>query len=331
MAGDAASGAGIKVVAVGDIMLGGESALEREPLGFDHPFVRVGPLLRSADVTIGNLEGPLTSRGSRVWLKRYAFRSPPESAAPALARAGFDVVSLANNHILDYGVAGLDDTMAALRDAGIRFGGAGRTLDDARQPVYLDVRGSRIAFLAYSFIHSDFAASSTRAGTAFGDEQRLCADVRAARARSDAVLVSLHWGKQWSDTARPDQRLLAHAIIDAGAVAVIGHHPHVLQGIERYRDGVIVYSLGNFTFGLRNRRVTRSAIAELLLRVGRVTAFALRPIDVDNNAVRFQPLPLAGPAADGTVELLRRLSASLNTPLQNRGGRAVLALDDALR
>jgi poly-gamma-glutamate capsule biosynthesis protein CapA/YwtB (metallophosphatase superfamily) len=320
----------IHIVAVGDIMLGGESDLEQATRGFDHPFVQVADVLRSADVAIGNLEGPLTTRGSVVLLKRYTFRSPPEPTAAALARAGFDFVSLANNHILDYGTTGLDDSIAGLDRAGIRHAGGGINLDDARRPAILDVRGTRIALLAYSFIYPDFAASATRPGTAFISEELVCADIRAARAQSDVVMVSFHWGKQWAHQVLPDQRRLGHAAIDAGATAIFGHHPHVLQGMESYRGGIIFYSLGNFTFGLRNKRVTRSAIAELRLKGNRVAGIALQPINVDNTEIGFQPRLLSGPAASEVVEQLRRLSASLDTLLENRNGKATLSLEGEL-
>jgi poly-gamma-glutamate synthesis protein (capsule biosynthesis protein) len=312
----------IRVAAVGDIMLGGDFDAQETPLGFDHPFAGVVDVLRSADVAFGNLEGPLTTRGSAKLLKRHTFRSPPQPVASALARAGFDVVSLANNHILDYGPVGLEDSITALGDAGIHYVGAGTNAAAARRPVFLDVRGTRVAFLAYSLIYPAYAASATQAGTAFGTEDAVCADVRAARAQSDVVLVSVHWGRQWSDRVQPDQQRLAHAAIDAGATAVFGHHPHVLQGVERYRDGAIFYSLGNFTFGLRNKRIKRSAIAELRLKGDRVIGISLLPLDVDNDATGFQPRPLRGAEADDVVEHLRQLSAPLATAAGNLDGKA---------
>ncbi|MBI3897891.1 MAG: CapA family protein [Gammaproteobacteria bacterium] len=130
----------LRIVAVGDIMLGGDSELEQTAGGYDHPFVQVGDMLRSADIAFGNLEGPLTQRGSAVWFKNYTFRSPPERVAPALARTGFDFLSLANNHVLDYGDEGLYDTRQGLQRAGIHYTGAGENLADARTPAFFDVK-----------------------------------------------------------------------------------------------------------------------------------------------------------------------------------------------
>lgn len=316
----------LRVAAVGDIMLGGTAALELVNVGYDYPFVHVGDLLRGADLAFGNLEGPLTRRGS-AQSKQYVFRSPPELVAPALARAGFDVVSLANNHTLDYGVEGLHDTIQGLERAGIRHSGAGDNLADARKPALLEANGTRVAVLSYSLTFpEEFWAGPAKPGTAFGHEEQVRADVAAARKRADVVLVSFHWGQEGNPELRPYQRQLGRAAIDAGAAAVIGHHPHVLQGIEHYRGGVILYSLGNFVFGSYSAQATRSAIAVLTLRDGRVRELALHPIDVNNFEVVFQPRLLSGRAADEVVENLQRYSQPLGTVIQNRGGVAVLTV-----
>lgn len=321
----------LTIAAVGDIMLGGTAAPELVRYGYDYPFARVAELVRGADMAFGNLEGPLTHRGT-AFPKKYVFRSPPEHVAPALARAGFDVVSLANNHSMDYGLEGLRDTIAALMQAGVRHAGAGEDLAEARRPAVLEVEGVRVALLAYSLTFpEEFWATGTRAGSAFGHERHVRADVAAARARADAVLVSFHWGQEGSTELRDYQRTLGRAAIEAGAAAAIGHHPHVLQGVEHYRDGVILYSLGNFVFGSYSPHATRSAIAMLTLRDGRVRELRLYPINVKNVEVVFQPYLLGGPAADEVVEGLRRLSQPLGTTLENRAGVGMLVLPESAR
>lgn len=316
----------VTIVAVGDIMLGGTAELELVRFGYDYPFRYVGELTRAGDITFGNLEGPLT-RGGLPHSKQYVFRSPPEHVAPALARAGFKLVSLANNHSMDYGVEGLRDTMRALEHAGIRYAGAGENLEAARRPALIEVNGVRVALLAYSLTFpEEFWAAAAQPGSAFGHERHVRADVAAARNAGAVVLVSFHWGQEGSSELRDYQRLLGRAAIDAGAAAVIGHHPHVLQGVEHYRDGVILYSLGNFVFGSYSHLATRSAIAVLMVADGRVRELRLHPINVKNTEVVFQPRPLAGAAADEVVEELRRLSQPLATALENRAGVAVLTL-----
>ncbi len=316
----------VTVAAVGDIMLGGTAEPELVRYGYDYPFLHVAELIRNADVAFGNLEGPLTRRGV-PYPKQYAFRSPPEQVAPALARAGFDLLSLANNHSMDYGIEGLRDTMQALARYGIRYAGAGENLAAARRPAVIDANGVRVALLAYSLTFpEEFWAGEDRPGSAFGHEHHIRADVAAARNNAGIVLVSFHWGGEGSTELRDYQRLLGRAAIDAGAAAVIGHHPHVLQGVERYREGVILYSLGNFVFGSYSPSATRSAIAVLTFENDRARELQLYPLNVKNAEVVFQPRLLTGRAADAVVEELRRLSEPLGTALENRAGVAVLTL-----
>lgn len=314
----------IRIAAVGDIMLGGTAAPELALYGYDYPFARVSKLLGDAAIVFGNLEGPLTDRGQAFGGKQYVFRSPPDRVAPALARAGIRLVSLANNHVMDYGLEGLRDTMRALEDAGIRYAGAGESLAAARRPAIVETGGVRLALLAYSLTFpEEFWASDSRPGTAFGHEHQVRADVAAARRTADVVLVSFHWGREGTTELRDYQRTLGQAAIDAGAAAVLGHHPHVLQAVEHYRGGVILYSLGNFVFGSYSPNATRSVVAVLTLRGGRVHALALHPINVKNAEVVFQPYPLEGPGADDVVASLQRLSTPLGTVLENRNGVAV--------
>lgn len=316
----------LTIAAVGDIMLGGTAAPELAQYGYDYPFERVAELLRRADLAFGNLEGPLTARGV-AHAKQYVFRSPPERVAPALARAGFDVVALANNHSMDYGIEGLRDTIEALARNGIRYAGAGEHLAAARRPAVIDVNGARVAVLAYSLTFpEEFWAGEVRPGSAFGHERHVRTDVAAARRQADIVLVSFHWGQEGSTELRDYQRQLGRAAIEAGAAAVIGHHPHVLQGIERYRDGVILYSLGNFVFGSYSANATRSAVAVLTFAEGRVHELRLYPINVKNTEVVFQPYVLTRPAADEVAEELRQLSQPLGADIENRAGTAVLIL-----
>lgn len=318
----------LRIAAVGDIMLGGTATPELARYGYDYPFARVNELLAQANLVLGNLEGPLTERGQPFEGKRYVFRSPPDRVAPALARAGIRLVSLANNHLMDYGLEGLRDTVRALDQAGIRYAGAGENLTAARRPAFVEIGRTRLALLAYSLTFpEEFWASAERAGTAFGHEHEVRADVAAARRDADIVLVSFHWGREGTTELRDYQRTLGHAAIDAGAAAVIGHHPHVLQGVEQYREGIILYSLGNFVFGSYSTVATRSAIALLTLREGRVQTLALHPINVKNVEVVFQPHPLAGADADAVVATLKELSAPLGTVFENREGVAVWSRD----
>lgn len=319
----------VGIALVGDIMLGGTASEFVERYGYDYPFEYVAAELARGDVIFGNLEGPLTVRGEAVD-KQFAFRTPPDKVAPALARAGFDVLSLANNHSLDYGPRGLFDTLAALEDAGLKAAGAGADSAAARAPVVVSANGLDVGFLAYSnTFPASFWATAERPGTAFGYAQHIHADVTQLRERVDVVVVSFHWGQEANTALREYQPRLARVAIDAGADIVAGHHPHILQGVEYYEGGVIFYSLGNFTFGSYSERARSSVIAHVLAGPGGVREVELVPINVYNPEVLFRPRVLEGEPALAVIDELRRLSEPLGTRIeaQNDQARVMLPSD----
>jgi len=317
----------LKVIAVGDMMLDGTARPVLQENGYDYPFAEVRRFFDGAHIVIGNLEGPLTTRGTPEQDKTYVFRSPPDKVGQALRNAGFTVVSLANNHTLDFGAEGLAETIEALDAVGIAHVGAGPSLKDARKPVFVEAAGTRIALLAYSLtLPEHFYAEVNKPGTAFGHEAHVRADVAAARNQADVVLVSFHWGQEGKTTLREYQTRLGHVAIDSGAAAVFGHHPHILQGIEQYKDGVILYSLGNFTFGSYSKDARVSAVAELTFDGQRVATLRLYPINVNNIEVEFQPKPLTGANAARVIDELRTLSAELKTEIVNDADTALLRL-----
>lgn len=315
------------ISAVGDIMLDGTARPTMVEQGYDYPFVKMLPYFTGAQIIFGNVEGPLTDRGTPEQDKTFVFRSPPAKVSAALKAAGFNVVSLANNHTLDYGAEGLSQTIETLDQAGIQHAGAGADLMAARQPALLQINGLKVAVLAYSMtLPENFFAEKNKPGTAFGHEAQVSADVMAAREQADIVLVSFHWGQEGKTALRDYQTRLGHLAIDSGASAVIGHHPHILQGIEQYKDGIILYSLGNFTFGSYSMKSARSAVAQLRFRKARLQSVRLFPINVNNFEVQFQPQPLTGTAADAVIDELRLLSAALNTQVQNDNGTGLVTL-----
>ncbi|MFQ5756907.1 MAG: CapA family protein [Acidiferrobacterales bacterium] len=319
----------LRISAVGDIMLGGSAAPELAKLGYDYPFAEVRSVFQDSHLVFGNLEGPLTDAGLPEPDKRYVFRSPPERVAPALAAAGFNVVALANNHTMDYGVEGLRQTMAALQAAGIQFVGAGENLRKARDPAIIKAGGHSVAFLAYSLTFPEkFWARDDRAGTAFGHREHIRADVTAARERADVVIVSFHWGREITTALRAYQPQLARTAINAGASVVLGHHPHILQAVELYKGGVIFYSLGNFAFGSYSRNAIRSMIAQIKIQNARLIEVKLVPINVNNTEVVFQPRLLYADDANEVIEGLRGLSEPLGTIISNHKGVGLVVLEE---
>lgn len=306
--------------AVGDIMLGGSGNRFFSRTGYDYPFTATSAVLGSGDITIGNLESPIARSGAEFTGKKFRFKSDPAAAA-ALRRAGFSYLSLANNHILDFGVIGLRETLATLDDLGISHSGAGADLGSARRESIVTVKGSRIALLAYSLTYpAEFYATRGRAGTAPGYENYYRADIARAKKSADYVIVSFHWGTECREFPGEYQRRTAHGAIDAGADVVLGHHPHVLQGIEYYKKGVVFYSLGNFAFASRSRKADRSMIARITLENG-VSAVEVIPLNVLYTEVKFQPRLLDSAGGHVVAKKLDRLSAAMGTVISHDSGR----------
>lgn len=219
------------------------------------PFAGVAQTLGSADLLVANLECVISERGEPQ-PKAYTFRAPL-AAADSLSLAGVDVVSVANNHSLDFGFDALSDTRQLLADRQIAAVGAGENEAVARAPVVVERNGLKVAFLAYvdvpvetrsGFDTRAWIATTNAPGVAWADVEHISADVAAARAQADVVVVLLHFGLESRTQVTAAQRAQAHAAIDAGAALVLGSHPHVLQGVEPYNGGLIAYSLGNFVF-----------------------------------------------------------------------------------
>ena len=240
----------MRLAAVGDVTFGGRVADAIAAKGAAYPWKSAGRILRRADVATANLEGVVSTRGQPVPDKEFHFRGPPSVLTAACRVAGLDVVSVANNHTLDFGPVAFLDTLRIARRNRIATVGGGHDLVAARRPVIVQRGGMRIAFLGYSDVRPDgFTAARSTAGTAPADTTAIRADVVSARRRADVVLVWVHWGAELARRADARQRLFASAALNAGAHIVLGSHPHVLQGVVRPTRRVLVaWSLGNFVF-----------------------------------------------------------------------------------
>lgn len=306
----------IVINAVGDIMLAGKWAKALKSRGYEHPFADVRSELSRGDINLANLESPVATGGNEFSKKQFRFRAEP-AVAGAVRAAGFNLVTLANNHSMDFGGEALTETLQHLDSAGIAWIGAGENLDEARKMALYTIKDKRIAFLAYSLTQPlDFFAGKTRPGTTPGYEKLVAADVASARRQADYVIVSFHWGREASGSVQSYQRNAGHNAIDAGADAVIGHHPHVLQGIELYKNGIIFYSLGNFAFASKSKTADVSALIRLRLDGKQRTAEIL-PLDVLHRRVGFQPRLLSGYRAREVIEKLRQLSRPFKTEIRN--------------
>jgi len=310
----------ISVVAVGDLLLGGSAAPVVKRSGFAYPFRTTERYIKQADIALANLEAPLTARGEKHPDKTWTFRVPTAAVA-AIKAAGFDLMTLANNHIGDYGEPGILDTLDALEKAGLGISGAGRNIVAARAPHVVEIDQVRIAFLSYSnTFPKSFYAKKDKPGTAPGYFDDVAADIRKARKLYDHVIVSFHWGGERMNEPKDYQMELGRLAIDNGADVVIGHHPHVLQGAERYKGGVIYYSLGNFAFGSYSQSSVTAGMARVWFDNGKLVKAEILPLNVFNIDVHFQPKPLLNGPAYAFARDFNGYSEAFNTRLQRQPG-----------
>ncbi|MGG1661602.1 CapA family protein [Brevibacillus sp. NRS-1366] len=240
----------VNLTFVGDIMMSGNVEKRLLEEGYDFPFTHVKSLFLQDDYTIANLETPITAKGTPSDNKEFVYKSSP-TAVPAMKKAGIDAVNLANNHSMDQGVDGLLDTIAALDENQIEYVGAGADAKRAYAPVYFERNGIRIALFGFSRVIPEVSwyAGKAQPGLAASYDPALAVQaIHDAKKDADLVIVIAHWGKEKVDFPVDHQKTLAHAYIDAGADLIVGGHPHVLQGFERYQGKWIAYSLGNFIF-----------------------------------------------------------------------------------
>ncbi len=319
----------ITIAAVGDLMLGGRAEPFLKQFGPDYPFRDMMPVLRTADLIAGNLESAISTHGTAVKNKTFTLRADP-LAARALKSAGIRVVSLANNHSMDFGPIALRDTLDALNENEILYTGAGMDLEDARAPAIIKINGRTLAFLSYSLTFPlEFYASARQPGTAPGYGDFVKADIEKVRPLADLVIVSFHWGAELLTAAKDYQIDLGHKAIDWGADVVLGHHPHVLQELEVYKGRLIAYSLGNFVFGSESNRTNFSMILLLTFRGNTLVKVQAVPIDVNNYRVKYQPRVLKGKAADDVLSSLNAASLRFHTALTIEDDRGVLELPAA--
>jgi len=338
----------ISLAAVGDVCLAG---LQGDALD------KVIPILRDHDIRFGNLEGPVSDRG-KAREKLVAIRTEVGAMA-TIKKAGFDVMSFANNHCTDFGADAFLHTLQLMDEHGIAYVGAGRHISEAMRPIFIEKQGCRIAFLAYaSFYDTGISeATETQPGlvpvrihlqwnppeikalghdrflqqlmgsissniTTSIDELDLCnmiTSIKQAKEQSDILLVSHHWGTSQQHMPMEYQNILAHHTIDAGADIVIGHHPHVLQGMEIYKGKVICYSRGNFVFGVKVPffvdATKDTVIVTCLIKNRQIKSVYLQPVAADQ--YKNPTLLTSGTLPFEKIStLVCKLSASLGTVLR---------------
>ncbi|WP_192896513.1 CapA family protein [Cohnella sp. AR92] len=294
----------VNLAFVGDILLGARVEEYIVKNGAEYPFLKSSDLLQTADVAAGNLENPITLRGTPAENKSFVFKGHPDSLQ-GVKNAGIDLLTLANNHSLDQGWEGLSDTMDYLDDAGIDHVGSGNDATEAYTAAYFEHNGIRVAYIGVTNVVpvTEWKADKNHPGVAETySTTRAVQAIKDAKELADIVVVMVHWGKEKVQKPIGLQTSVGHEFIDAGADLVIGSHPHVLQGFETYKGKWIAYSLGNFVFTTAGDRLTQeTGVLQAACTKQGECRLKFNPM-LSTNA---QPAPMA---ADEGSDLLARLS-----------------------
>ena len=298
----------IRLAAVGDIMLAREVGrhYDRTPSDFAMPDVR--EVLEDMDIVCANLENPVAIGGQAdpVQDPHITFRAAPHTL-DVLKALHVGVVSLGNNHMLDYGESALIETLDRLDAAGIKRVGAGRNYDEANAPLIVECRGRRVAFLSHAFIYSANSRMATTRTPGISDYRagRILPRIRDLSKTGHDVVVMLHWGFEYNFFPLPYQMRQARRMVDAGASVILGHGPHYPQGIERYRGRDIVYSLGNFIFDEPHKFANRSFIYTTEVGSSSSPARQIVPVHLQ----RHVPRVVEGRERERFERLIKTLSA----------------------
>ncbi len=310
----------LRFVAVGDIMLGRGVAYWIEKKGsYEMAFEKVKSNLNVGDVVFGNLENPLTSSTKGLDKNnKIVLKAKPE-AISAMTSVGFNLVSLSNNHIMDYYEKGLFDTMELLDQNGIVYAGGGRNFDEARKLAVIEKNGLKIGLLAYTDMaeitfagdpYLSFAAGPEKSGVVPRKYETIQEDIKKAREQVDLLAVSLHWGVEESFNITPDQVEFAHKLINDGADIILGHHPHQFQGIEIYNGKPILYSMGNIIFDQNEHENMESFIVDMKYTGNELTALTATPVRIlEKSYVEIQ----TGSNASAILKRQAELSAKLGS------------------
>lgn len=280
---------------------------------YSYPFTKIAPFLHKKDFVLVNLDTCL-AKHVRPW---GLFISDP-LYAQAMFDAGISMVNLANNHTFDGGEVGFLQTIEHLKKAGILFTGAGKSFKDARLGTTVQLKNTKILFLGYTqYCNVRFASAAAEyPGILPLDRELIVEDVKEARDKADFVFVTLHWGIENKQNVHPKQREIAHLIINAGADSIIGHHPHVPQGVEIYKGKPIFYSLGNFIFGHDYTKWgVDNYLAELVIREKRIQEINIYPISGKGYEL-FQPYLLSNARANLLLRDLQKRSLRFDTRIK---------------
>lgn len=311
----------VRFFAAGDVMLDRGVKKHMESAGHGYPYAAVTDFIKSHDIAFCNLEGPVTDYKKRN--KPFAFRCEPERFDEFM-NTGFNIVSLANNHMFDCGPAGVTATIAELKDRGLMFSGAGEDRESSFDAAVAEVNGVKIAVVAFADFFHYIAENKNRLSqpqACYPQVEDIEPAIEAARELASFVIVSWHWGEEYKHYPNNRQKMLGRLCVDAGADLVIGHHPHVLQGAEYYKGKLILYSLGNFIFDQYHENRTESAVFSCTIEDNMIKDPFLTPVKIK----RSKPFFARKDEAKKISQALIKYSEGMEIDVERKGTRIFLS------
>lgn len=278
----------IKLTAVGDIFLGDytlslgygiRSSIRKT--GCDYHLFPIKSDISGADILFGNLETVISDVGIDEKNIKTLICRGEKNSVDILKKNGFNVVNIANNHILQHGIEAYHDSINVLRDNGIDVVGEKGDNRYSSKPIIKNIDGEKAGILGYSFVRENFQKDNIF--YAMGHPDSVCKDIELLKTEVDYVIVSCHWGIEYINKPSFNIRRMARAMVDSGASLILGHHPHVVQGIEKYNKSLIFYSLGNFLFDFLWSRRTREAFIANISMHGNKIDYGIMPVRINNN------------------------------------------------
>ena len=317
----------VSFTTTGDLIFWREVADYIDKNGGESAMANIAEHLAAADVTISNLESPLSDDESEPIIDKDVYIIGRPSAIESMKNSDITMVSLANNHIMDYTGPALEDTLDALDDAGILHAGAGMTEDEASEIAEMTVNGASIALLSWTdIIPNFFLAHNNEPGvvTARLDMDGACRRVREAKATHDIVIVAMHWGVEYEDYITDYlQSEPAHKLVDAGADVILGNHPHVMQGVEFYKGALIAYAHGNCVFWQKYDHTHESILLDFDITQDGISNVIVTPLYLDDKY--GIPDFATDSQAKQTLSRLEEISQGMNTAFDIHDGKAFIS------
>lgn len=309
----------VSISIVGDILMDSSVRAQINKNGIEYPWEMVKKYFQNDDITIGNLETSITTRGTKWEDKQFNFRSDPNNLK-AMKEAGIDVLGLANNHTLDYGYEGLLDTLSYLDKNDIKRAGGGKNKQEAIEGAIIEKNGLKIGVLSFSRVVPDvkWYATDKRPGIVGAYDPHISeviVRIEEMKKEADIVILSIHWGAELSATPRKQEMDLGKKLIDAGADIIMGHHPHVLQGVEIYKGKPIFYSLGNFVFGTKNELTSNTMIGQINFIDKDIDNIKIIPCSI----IGGRPIPIIDDKRIEKINYINTISKDFNTKFDVEG------------